>query len=168
MGFPQKSPNWERASQCDMFALVRAGGRTISLAVEGKVNEPFGTTLAKWLSDGSDGKRLRLGAICKMPSCDPGAAPGLRYQLFHRTAAAVVEARRFGTAAAAMIVHAFSPEHRWFDDFAVFCALFCTTAQRGTPSVVILPDGRPLILGWATGNRGHLAKSPAGPHTGSG
>jgi hypothetical protein len=88
-----------------------------------------------------------------MLGCDPIAAPGLRYQLFHRTAAAVVEARRFVSSAAAMILHSFSPEHRWFDDFAAFCALFCTTTQRGIPSVVTLPDGRPLILGWATGNR---------------
>ena len=40
-----------------------------------------------------------------MLGIDTPPAPSLRYQLFHRTAAAVIEARRFGTDAAAMVVH---------------------------------------------------------------
>jgi uncharacterized protein DUF6946/Cys/Met metabolism PLP-dependent enzyme len=37
-------PGGLRESQTDVFALMRAGSMTISTAVEGKVNEPFGLT----------------------------------------------------------------------------------------------------------------------------
>src|ERR1700693_1848156 len=47
-------------SQNDVFALVRAGGRTFAIMIEGKVNEAFGDTIGDWLKDASDGKRERL------------------------------------------------------------------------------------------------------------
>ncbi|MFU8881858.1 MAG: DUF6946 family protein [Rhodobacterales bacterium] len=65
---------------------------------------------------------------------DPVATPlsgALRYQLFHRTAAAVTEARRFHRPVAAMIVQSFAPDHRWFADYAAFCALFGLPAAPG-------------------------------------
>lgn len=149
-------PGGRRESQCDVFALVRAAGRTVALAVEAKVNEPFDRTLGDWLADGSAGKRRRLAAICDLLGC-PEPPPDLRYQLFHRTAAAVIEADRMNAGAAAMIVQSFSPEHRWFEDFASFCAFLDLDAARSAPLVRRLPDGRDLILGWATGDPRHLA-----------
>ena len=144
-------PGRGRESQCDVFALARAGGRTIAVAVEGKVAEPFGPTIGEWLVAPTELKTFRISSICEMLGIDTPPAPSLRYQLFHRTAAAVIEARRFGTDAAAMVVHSFSPEHLWFDDFAAFCAMFGQPPTRGAPIVVKLPDHRQLILGWASG-----------------
>ena len=105
-------------SQCDVFALVRVAGQTVALTVEAKVREPFDRTLAEWLGPApSDGKRARLAGICALLGRD--APPmDLRYQLLHRTAAAVIEAERFGLAGAAMIVQSFDPGHAWFDDYA--------------------------------------------------
>ena len=145
-------PGGRRESQCDVFARVRIGTHTCALAVEGKVNEAFGPTLGDWLKDASNGKQLRLAKITAMLGLTAPLAPDLRYQLFHRTAAAVVEAERLNTDSVAMIVQSFSPDHRWFPDFAAFCALFAITAERGKAHRVRLPDGRPLLLGWATGD----------------
>ena len=144
-------PGRGRESQCDVFALAKAGGQTIAVAVEGKVAEPFGPTIGEWLAAPTREKAARISAICGMLGLRALPEPSLRYQLFHRTAAAVIEARRFETDAAAMIVHSFSPQHLWFDDFVAFCAAFNLTPTRGAASVATLPDGRRLILGWASG-----------------
>jgi len=143
-------PGGGRPSQCDVFALIRIQNETCALAVEAKVNEPFGPTLAEWQNTPSPGKTLRLGSICQILGInDP--APDLRYQLFHRTAAAVIEAKRFKTDRAAMIVQSFSQDHRWHDDFAGFAAQFGLNIPPGVSATITLPCGLSLSLGWATG-----------------
>ena len=144
-------PGGRRESQCDVFALVRTPSSTIALAVEAKVAEPFDRTLEAWLADGSPGKRVRLAAICELLGC-PAPPSHLRYQLFHRTAAAIVEAERMHAGSAAMIVQSFSLDHRWFDDFAAFCAFLGIRARRSVPRSGQVAGGRDLILGWATGD----------------
>ena len=42
-------PGGRQESQCDVFALARAGDETIALAVEAKVNEPFAPTVREWM-----------------------------------------------------------------------------------------------------------------------
>jgi hypothetical protein len=148
-------PGGTRDSQCDVFALVGLEDRTIALAVEAKVNEPFDKTIGDWLADESIGKRRRLEAICSLLGCeDPPRS--LRYQLFHRTAAAILESKRLRADASAMIVQSFSQEHRWFEDFAAFCGFLGLDAHRGAPLRRKLPDGDDLVLGWATGDPRHL------------
>lgn len=143
-------PGGQRASQCDVFALARADGGIYALAVEAKVNETFGPTIAEWKPESTKGRTTRLKALCDVlgVSDPPGS---LRYQLFHRTAAAIVEASRFKTDAAAMIIQSFSQEHRWYDDFAAFCAFLGVPPARGKPLTCRIANGLPLTLGWATG-----------------
>jgi len=143
-------PGRGRDSQCDIFALVRSGGDTLAVSVEAKVDEPFGPTVGEWLTNASEGKRTRLSALCDMLGC---AEPPdhLRYQLFHRTAAAIIEAERMKTDKAAMIVQSFSQCHRWFEDFSAFSSFLGIEARRNQALDHRLPSGRPLILGWATG-----------------
>jgi hypothetical protein len=149
-------PGGRRDSQCDVFALVRSNCRVVALAVEAKVNETFDKTLGEWLADASAGKRRRLDAICEILGC--GEPPSdLRYQLFHRTAAAVLEAERLNAGAAAMVVQSFSQEHRWFEDFSAFCAFLGLEAEMSVPLVRQTPSGRDLILGWAPGDAKFLA-----------
>ena len=150
-------PGGGRASQCDIFALARAKDATLAIAVEAKVNEPFGPTLGDWMEGASKGKHERMEFICALLGLDAPPPADLRYQLFHRTAAAVVEAQQFKTDRAAMIVQSFSQEHRWFDDFAAFTALFGIEALRGSPLEYILPSGLPLTLGWASGSAAFAA-----------
>jgi hypothetical protein len=138
-------PGGRRESQCDVFALIRGADQVIACAIEGKVEEPFGPTVGEWLTDPSKGKLDRLAFIRQ--------TLGTRYQLLHRTAAAVIEADRFMAAAAAMIVHSFSPTLRWLEDFRSFARLFGLELDAGLAGRAILPSGKPLYLGWASGDR---------------
>ena len=67
-------------------------------------------------------KEARLNFLCEMLGIDPDRARLLRYQLVHRTCAALIEAKRFGAKHAAMIVHSFSnaPDPASFGDFQRF------------------------------------------------
>ncbi|MEO8244117.1 MAG: hypothetical protein ABI832_17575 [bacterium] len=142
-------PGRGRASQCDIFALVRAGVDTIAVAVEAKVDEPFGPTVREWLAAESVGKPIRLTAICAMLGCAPPPSD-LRYQLFHRTAAAVIEAARFKTDRAAMVVQSFSQSLKWFDEFAAFARHLGVEVAPGQRADLTLPNGTVLTLAWVT------------------
>ena len=101
----------------------------------------------------SAGKETRLKFItARLGLCYP-PPPGLRYQLFHRAASAIIEADRFKTDMAAMIVHSFSPTGMWFDDFARFLAAFGQQAVPDRLFEITLPDKKPLFLGWASGDQ---------------
>lgn len=149
-------PGGRRESQCDVFALIKAAGQTMSLAVEAKVNEPFGPTVGEWMQHPSPGKRERLAFICGLLGLENPVPDHLRYQLLHRTAAAVIEADRFKTDAAAMVVQSFSQEHRWFEDFALFCDVMGREATASQAVEVMLPSGLGLRLGWAVGSPAFL------------
>lgn len=149
-------PGGRRESQCDVFALVRDLNETMAIAVEAKVNEPFGPTVGEWMVNASKGKVERMRFICELLGLNEPPTGELRYQLFHRTAAAVLEANRFKTDRAAMIVQSFSQEHRWLEDFQAFTDLFGLQAKPGQALVYYLPSGMPLTLGWAVGSEEFL------------
>jgi hypothetical protein len=140
-------------SQNDLFALIRVGRRTLAATIEGKVNEPFGQLLGDWKANASAGKRQRLAFLCDRLGLDEQQLPPeLHYQLLHRTVSALIEADRYNTDIAAMIVHSFSPQRRWFDAFARFVSLFGCTAEPGK-LILVRPDiPRPLYVGWACGD----------------
>ncbi|MBI3670023.1 MAG: hypothetical protein HY237_09625 [Acidobacteria bacterium] len=139
-------------SQNDVFALARAGDLTFAIMVEGKVREPFGETLCDWLQNASDGKRKRLAFICDLLGLTLPPPDHIHYQLLHRTASAVIEARRFKTDAAAMIVHSFSPERIWFEALVQFASLF-DVAMVANELIAVRPNARPpLYIGWACGD----------------
>jgi hypothetical protein len=139
-------------SQNDVFALMRAGSQTVAVAIEGKVNEPFDQVLDRWLLGASDGKRQRLAFLCELLGLQQPLPGSIHYQLLHRTASSIIEARRFKTDAAVMIVHSFSPDKRWFEEFANFAALFGETAEPGKLMKVRTGTLPPLYLGWACGD----------------
>jgi hypothetical protein len=143
-------------SQCDVFALVHAQGRDLAVAIEAKVNEPFGPVLSEWLGDAPANKKKRLDGLCNLLGLPDNIDPNVHYQLLHRTAAAVIEARRFRRGVAAMVVHSFSPQNRWFEEFSRFCALFGLNPRIGEGAEVTLPDGMTLRLGWAKGDEKFL------------
>jgi hypothetical protein len=144
-------------SQTDVFALVRSNNRTIAVAVEGKVNESFGPSIRDWYVDPSPGKKQRLAFLCDLIGVKCPPPDDIYYQLFHRTASAVIEAERFKTDHAAMVVHSFSPENKWFDAYAAFLSLFGLAAKPGQLVSKGLPNGRTLYFGWAEGDRRFLS-----------
>ena len=143
-----------RPSQSDVFALGRTrNGEQVAIAVEGKVNEPFGTeTVAEWRENGGAGKRERLAQLCDLLDLsDDETLAGLRYQLLHRTGAAVLEAQRFGARHALMLVHSFSSEHPWFDDYSAFSRRLGAEPAVGAVVAAQAASGTQLHLGWVTG-----------------
>ena len=143
-------PGGRRESQNDLFCLLRADGNLMVLMVEGKVEEPFDSTLAEWLRDASDGKRERLAFVTQLLGLN-SISPSIRYQLLHRTASAVLTARRFGSSRAAMIVHSFSEGRSWLADFQAFTQLYGAATDHDQMVKVDLPDQMELYLGWASG-----------------
>lgn len=115
-------PGGRRESQSDVFLLARHEGGTLACTIEGKVDEPFGPTVAERMIGASPGQQERMAFL--LTQLGIADCPGeIHYQLLHRTVSALIEAGRFDSADAAMIVHSFSPDRRWYDDFAAFVSL---------------------------------------------
>ena len=145
-------PGGTRESQSDVFALVRHARGLATYTIEGKVDEPFGPTVGEWSVSASPGKIERLEYLCGLLGL-PACPLDVRYQLVHRTAAALIEAERFDAKLAGMIVHSFSPEKRWFAEFARFGALLGCTIEPGQSATISVPSGRSLMIGWAAGDQ---------------
>jgi hypothetical protein len=139
------------ASQTDILALVRTPSGVFACGVEAKVAESFDKTIDEWLQDASPGKKARLAYLKQLLGLPEATSGLIRYQLLHRTAAALIEAERFGCAGAAMIVHSFSARKEWLEDFQAFSAALGATVSPDAPSLATVPGGRPLLLGWAMG-----------------
>lgn len=150
-------PGGRRESQSDVFALLRTKLGLVAMTVEGKVDEPFGPTVAEWLDGASSGKIQRLEAIAELLGIEGQIDGAMRYQLLHRTAAAVIEAERFSASAAAMVVHSFSPERRWLADYRRFAGLLGAAGEVGIIERVRLSDRGQLFIGWACGDERFLA-----------
>lgn len=140
-----------RDSQTDVFALVKSNNRITAVAVEAKVDESFGPTIRDWYVDPTPGKQRRLAFLCDVIGAAFPPPDDLHYQLFHRTASAVLEAERFKTDDAAMIVHSFSPDYKWFDVYEAFLGLLGLTAKKQQLVSKKLRSGRTLHFGWAKG-----------------
>ena len=127
------------------------------MAVEGKVSEPFGPTVDAWYANPSPGKQRRLAALCQELEITLPPAGDIRYQLLHRMASAIIEAKRFKAAQAVMIVHSFSQSHDWFADYVEFVGLYGQEPKPGELVSTGLESGLALHLGWVTGPAKYLA-----------
>lgn len=150
-------PGGARASQNDIWVLARAQGQLVSVAVEGKVSEPFGPTIQEWRADSSPGKTERLQYLLSLLELD-SVPDTMRYQLLHRTASAIIEAQRFNAPHAVMLVHSFSQSSEWFEDFAAFAELLGGVATEGCAIHVGSRSGVSLSLAWVRGDARYLGK----------
>ena len=150
-------PGGSRDSQSDVFALGRHAKGLVACTIEGKVDEPFGPTIAQQMRLYSKGKAERLDYLCTMLGQND-CPPHIHYQLLHRTVSALIEAEKFACDDAAMIVHSFSSEQRWFEAFASFVELFGQDATTGHPISLTMASGKHLHLGWACGDPQYLEK----------
>ena len=86
---------------------------------------------------------------------------GIRYQLLHRTAFALIEADRYHASSALMLIHSFSPSDKWFEDFEGFAALLEVKAEVNKIVYASRHDGCTfseieLYLGWIRGEGKYL------------
>lgn len=75
----------------DLLAILGLGPSLAVAAVKGKVDEAFGPLIEERLDD-SPAKQRRIAALTALLDVTGSTAATLRYQRFHRTAAAVYEA----------------------------------------------------------------------------
>ena len=107
-------------SQSDLLAVIGLSDGVGVVAIEAKVDEGFDKTINEWRARPSPGKRTRLAKLCALFGLDPASVGALRYQLLHRTASAVIEAKSYRARRAAMIVQSWSADHDGHDDFERF------------------------------------------------
>lgn len=137
-----------KASQNDVWALLLTGSGYLSMAVEGKAGEPFANTVGEWLKEASDGKRERLEFLCNTLQLEAPPSPSLRYQLFHRTASAVLEAQRFNAPLALMLVQSFREDPVSWGDYVAFCEQLGIRAAKGEIAEARRAGAQRLFLGW--------------------
>jgi hypothetical protein len=139
-----------RNSQTDLMVLAAWNNQLGVIAVEGKVDEPFGKLVSVW-NDGSPGKAKRLSRLCTTLGLDSARVGSLRYQLLHRTASAIYEAQRYRCHHAIMVVHSFSPTKKWFDDFEAFSdAMGMSVKKSDSVSPPKLCERVSLRLAWVS------------------
>ncbi len=140
------------ASQTDLLVLIGNGEDFAVVGVEGKVDEPFGEIIERWLAAGGEKsyKPERLSQLKKTLGLeDYNLVSKLRYQLFHRTAATIYEARNYNVRRAAMLVHSFSDTHSSFGDFRDFsCAIGVPVTRPNEIAGPVILEGVALHLGW--------------------
>jgi hypothetical protein len=140
-----------RPSQNDIFAIaLDAQNDLLAIMIEGKKEETFGPTIAEWKMSDSSGKQTRLAFLCEQLGFQSTIDLSLRYQLLHRSASALIQAKRFKAKSAVMIVQSFSGERRWFDDYSAFVKAFGRTAGRGELTLLTTINGLDFYSGWVT------------------
>ena len=149
-------PGGNTQSQSDAFVLARSATKLISISIEGKVSESFGPTLGEWYKEPSKGKIERLDYLKKMLGLLGEIDPAIRYQLLHRTASAVIEAKQYHATKAVMIVHSFSQSSEWLGDYQAFVQLYGKDARVGELVHVTQVDDIDLYVGWSKGGVEYL------------
>jgi len=151
-------PGRKQTTQNDCWVLARTKRDLISIAVEGKVSEPFGPTIDEWMKDASEGKKESLSYLCSLIGLDVSLLGNIRYHLLHRTASAIIEAKRFHAKYAVMLVHSFSQTAEGFDDYNHFVELSGVTAETNK----IVFGGQyldvHLYLAWVSGDKRYLTR----------
>lgn len=151
-------PGGRAASQTDLWGLLEGPGGRISLGVEGKALEPFDKPVAAWLAGSDDatgpsaGKQERLSFLCERLGLSTVAVQSLRYQLLHRTVAALIEAERWQAPSAVLLVQRFAPNPErpadsW-PDFAAFATALGVSAKLARFQPATVPGATQLYLGW--------------------
>lgn len=162
LAFPEYKvilPGGARPSQNDIFILAKGNNQLVSIMVEGKVSEPFGDTIAEWREANSEGKHIRLKFLLEELGLEENEPIStIRYQLLHRTASAIIEAKRFKAENALMLVHSFSRSNEWFDDYSRFLALFSVKAELDSLVFAKNIKGIGLYFSWVKGDEKYLDK----------
>ena len=147
-------PGGSRASQSDVWAVVKSEEKLISIAFEAKANELFDTkTLSEWITDNTSdfslkNRQERKSYIEKHLPTAINSYDNVHYQLLHRCASAVIEAKRIGCNSAAFIVLSFNSPDKSFQQFEHFCKTIEIDSGRNIISKTEV-DGITLYVGWA-------------------
>jgi hypothetical protein len=140
-----------RPSQNDVFAILTSSGGLVAVMVEGKAREDFDDLLGDWKKRTSpQGVKARLADIAKHIGLSTQIPDEIRYQLLHRTASAIIEAKRFHAPFAAMIVQSFvsNDTENHYGDFCAFLRLYGKNATKGRLIELTTSEGCRLFAAW--------------------
>ena len=133
-----------------MLAIVGIGDGLGIIAIEAKVDEGFDKTVEEWRRLDSAGKARRIVGLCALLDVKADSIGPIRYQLFHRVASALIEARRYRATQATMIVQSWCPDRTSFDDYVAFGRLLGFNKIRlDALTETKAFDGIGLRLGWS-------------------
>ncbi len=138
-------------SQNDVFAILTCSQGLISMMIEGKAKEDFDDLLGDWKKRTSPhGVRVRMADIMENIGLNRTVPDGIRYQLLHRTASAVIEAKRFHAPFAVVVVQSFVADdtQNHYDDFCAFIRLFDKAPTKEKLVEISRPHGRRLFASW--------------------
>lgn len=156
-------PGGRAASQNDIYVRARSAAGEVAIMVEGKVEEPFDETLTEWLSSvrsndkgaTRSGKPERLRYLQQLLGKSDGFDGATRYQLLHRAASALIQARAKAAVAAILLVHSFSkqtPQAGWSDYRTFLRQLGVPDPQPGQLQRVAVLTAVPLFAAWVPGD----------------
>lgn len=151
--FKTTLPGGSRASQTDLMVLARNDRGTVAVAVEGKVEEPFGPTVGEKRRESSDGQADRLRFLEQRLGLTAACDDSIRYQLLHRAVSALIFASEIHAGTAVLVVHSFSEQGSWYGDFEAFAKVLGATAIKDAVVRAPVPTSAPLYLAWVTGDR---------------
>lgn len=156
-------------SRTDLMVYCQDGkcGKAV-VAVEGKVDEAFDERIVYWIRDErhrnrqnleelltlkiNKGKQRRLKWLCHHLNLSLDDQSMIRYQLLHRTADALLEAKHVGARLAIMLVQSFTECSENWNDYAEFATLmgFSSIASNSISEAKALPEFPEirLHLGW--------------------
>jgi len=149
-------PGGSRASQNDVWVIGESSSGLVSIAVEGKVSETFGPTVGEWYENKTPGKEKRLKFLCQELGLEYPPALKVHYQLLHRTVSAIIEAKRFRTSEAVMVVHSFSKTNEWIEDYQYFLSLFGLHAEINQAVTTKIGNRINLSFAWVHGSENYL------------
>ncbi len=141
-------------SQSDLWGLLKVKGEQISMTIEAKAGEKLDLIVKEWLSSNKEKSRKpeRLKDLCKWLAVKQSDIETIRYQLLHRAASALKEAKRFGAAKALFLIQSFSRESdsESLDDFKKFGKVMHGDVSENKIARCEHPTDVPLMLGWIT------------------
>jgi len=139
-----------RASQTDLWLLATTSRGLLSVVVEAIGNQGFDPAVR--VEKEETGPPELWAALCRFLEIEQSPDAPVRSRLLHRTATALLEARRFFARGAAVIVHSFSQGRAGFGDFQHFVGVMGGRLDGPGQLASVAPrEGIELFFGWAQG-----------------
>ena len=108
------------------------------------------------------GKEDRLKFLCDQLILNTDLVGSIHYQLLHRTASAIIEAKKFNAQIALMLVHAFEKTKNKYDEsFQAYCRFLSIFGKQGKKNAITLlkiVGSVDLYTGWVNGNPEYLKR----------
>jgi hypothetical protein len=144
-------PGGQRSSFTDILAVTRNELGLCVIAVEAKVNEDFGPTVQAKRAEMSAGQTVRMDYLHMLLGVDR-FDDGIRYQLLHRTASALLAAKEFHADVAVMLIHTWGTNPALRVDFERFSEATGAERMPGGMKEVRRAEEPRLFLGWCDGS----------------